>query len=196
MPLLWDGGSRDPGRWFPVGDGGAHAAMLCATLAPPQAGEGTTSPVPHQGEIAMTMTFARIRILLVALALAASAAVSLAQSQAAQGAAATETSPRTPPERIDRPVPGAAGADTSGTAQASPRKPMHPVVKDARLVASPKVRYLGPPGTTSPFGSTNMTENQCRDMERCQVVQGQGPSYATWCRCGKGKLTTFTYIHD
>ena len=145
----------------------------------------------------MTMTFARTRILLVTLALAASAAVALAQSQAAQGAAAAETNPRTPPpERTDRPVPGAAGAETSGTAQAGPRKPMHPVVKDARLVASPQTRYLGPPGTTSPFGSTNMPENQCRDMERCQVVQGQWPSYATWCRCGKGKLTTFTYIHD
>lgn len=93
-------------------------------------------------------------------------------------------------------MPGASGAETSGTAQAGPRKPTHPVVKDARLVASPKTRYFGPPGTTSPFGGTNMTENQCRDMERCQVVQGQGPSYATWCRCGKGKLTTFTYIHD
>ena len=144
----------------------------------------------------MTMTFARIRILLVALALAASAAVALAQSQASQGAAAAETSPRTPPERIDRPAPGVASVEASGISGAGPRKPTYPVVKDARLVASPQVRYLGPPGTTSPFDSTNMTENQCRDMERCQVVQGQGPSYATWCRCGKGKLTTFTYIHD
>lgn len=145
----------------------------------------------------MTMIFARIRILLVALALAASAAVALAQSQAAQGAAAAESSPRTPPpERSDRPAPGAAAVEAPGTAHAGPRKPTYPVVKDARLVASPAARYLGPPGTTSPFGSTNITENQCRDMERCQVVQGQGPSYATWCRCGKGKLTTFTYIHD
>lgn len=142
----------------------------------------------------MTMTFARIRVLLVALALAVSAAVALAQSQAAQGAAAAETN-RTPPGRPDRPAPGAA-SPAGGAVTASPRNPAYPLVDDARLTASPRSRYIGPPGTSNPFGSTDMTENQCRDMERCQVVQGQGPSYATWCRCGKGKLTTFTYIHD
>jgi hypothetical protein len=150
----------------------------------------------------MTMTLARIRVLLVALTLAASAAVALAQSQsqsqAAQGAAAAETGPKTPPSRPDpeRPAPGASSAAAAAGTQTSPRNPAYPLVNDARLTASPKSRYLGPPGTSSPFGSTDMTENQCRDMERCQVVQGQGPSYATWCRCGKGKLTTFTYIHD
>ncbi|MFZ2752297.1 MAG: hypothetical protein WAZ48_02515 [Lysobacteraceae bacterium] len=145
----------------------------------------------------MTMRFARIRILLVALALAASVAVALAQPQTeVQAGTAAETRPGTLPGRTDAPAPGGASAEGAGRTQAMPRKPMYPVVKDARLVASPRVRYFGPPGTTSPFGSTNMTENQCRDMERCQVVQGQGPAYATWCRCGKGKLTTFTYIHD
>jgi hypothetical protein len=144
----------------------------------------------------MTMRFARIRVLLVALALAASAAVALAQSQAAQGAAAAETGPKTPPERPDRPAPGAPSAAAATGTQTGPRNPAYPLVNDARLTANPKARYIGPPGTSSPFGSTDMTENQCRDMERCQVVQGQGPSYATWCRCGKGKLTTFTYIHD
>ena len=101
-------------------------------------------------------------------------------------------------ESTDSPAPGGLSAEGAGRAQAKPRKPMYPVVKDARLVASPSVRYFGPPGTSSPFGSTNMTENQCRDMERGQVVQGQGPgpAYATWCRCVKGILTTFTYIDD
>ena len=66
----------------------------------------------------------------------------------------------------------------------------------AKGTARVRVRYIGPAGTTSPFGGSEMTENQCTAMENCQVVQGQGPSYATWCRCGKGKLTTFTYIHD
>jgi hypothetical protein len=146
----------------------------------------------------MTMTFARIRVLLVALTLAASVAVALAQSQATHGAAAAETGPKTPPSRPDpeRPAPGAPSAAAAAGTQTSPRNPAYPLVNDARLTASPKARYIGPPGTSSPFGSTNMTENQCRDMERCQVVQGQGPSFATWCRCGKGKLTTFTYIHD
>lgn len=142
----------------------------------------------------MTMTFARIRILLVALALAASAAAALAQSQAAQGAATAETN-RTPPERPGRPAPGAA-SPAVGAVQTSPRNQAYPLVDDARLTASPKSRYIGPPGTSSPFGSTDMTENQCTAMANCQVVQGQGPSYATWCRCGRGKLTTFTYIHD
>ena len=76
------------------------------------------------------------------------------------------------------------------------RNPAVPLVRDPPLLASPAETFIGPPGTTNPFAGTQMTENQCRDMERCQVVQGQGPSFATWCRCGKGKLTTFTYIHD
>jgi hypothetical protein len=72
-----------------------------------------------------------------------------------------------------------------------------PLVNDARLTASPAQPFVGPAGSSNPFPSgTAMTENQCTSMENCQVVQGQGPSYATWCRCGKGKLTTFTYIHD
>lgn len=144
----------------------------------------------------MTMTFVRIWVLLVTLALAASAAVALAQSQTAAQASAGAERPRTPPERSERPMPGAASAAAATGAQTGPRNPTYPLVNDPRLSASPKTRYIGPPGTSSPFDSTNMTENQCRDMERCQVVQGQGPSYATWCRCGKGKLTTFTYIHD
>ena len=143
----------------------------------------------------MTMTFARIRTLLVALALAASAAVAFAQSQAAQGAATAETSRTPSPGRPDRPAPGAA-SPAVGAVQASPRNQAYPLVDDARLTASPRSRYIGPPGTSSPFGSTDMTENQCTAMANCQVVQGQGPSYATWCRCGRGKLTTFTYIHD
>lgn len=136
----------------------------------------------------MSHRFDRLRIVLVVLTLAASAAVGFAQ---------TSTRGSASPEREAAPmVSQSVIAEPAGTAQATPRKPRYPVVNDARLTASPKERYLGPPGTTSPFDVTNMTENQCRDMERCQVVQGQGPSYATWCRCGKGKLTTFTYIHD
>jgi hypothetical protein len=136
----------------------------------------------------MSQRLDRLRILLVVLTFAASAAVGFAQ---------TTTRGTASPEREAAPMASLpATAEPAGAAQAEPRKPRYPVVKDARLTASPKERYLGPPGTTSPFDSTNMTENQCRDMERCQVVQGQGPSYATWCRCGKGKLTTFTYIHD
>lgn len=77
------------------------------------------------------------------------------------------------------------------------RNPALPLVNDARLTARPAQPFIGPAGTSNPFPSgTAMTENQCTSMENCQVVQGQGPSYATWCRCGKGKLTTFTYIHD
>jgi hypothetical protein len=136
----------------------------------------------------MSYRFDRLRILLVVLTLAASAAVGFAQTTA-RGTAS--------PEREAAPMAAEpAAAEPTGTAQATPRKPRYPIVNDARLTASPKERYIGPAGTTSPFGSTNMTENQCRAMENCQVVQGQGPSYATWCRCGKGKLTTFTYIHD
>jgi hypothetical protein len=131
----------------------------------------------------MSYRFARYRTVLVASALAASIAVGFAQTPRGTASPEREVAPR-------------ADAQTPGSAVADPRKPQHPVVNDARLTASPKVRYIGPSGTTSPFGSTNMTENQCRDMERCQVVQGQGPSYATWCRCDKAKLTTFTYIHD
>lgn len=131
----------------------------------------------------MSHRFARYRVVLVASTLAASIAVGFAQNPRSTASPEREVAPR-----VD--------ASSAGTAVAAPRKPRYPVVDDARLTASPKVRYIGPAGTTSPFGSTDMTENQCRDMERCQVVQGQGPSYATWCRCGKGKLTTFTYIHD
>lgn len=76
------------------------------------------------------------------------------------------------------------------------RNPAVPLVRDPPLLVSPAVTFIGPAGATNPFAGTAMTENQCRDMERCEVVQGQGPSFATWCRCGKGKLTTFTYIHD
>ncbi len=133
----------------------------------------------------------RLRILLVVLTLAASAAVGF-------GFAQTSTRGSASPEREAAPMMASqpAHAEPAGTAPVAPRKPRYPVVNDARLTASPKERYIGPPGTTSPFDSTNMAENQCRDMERCQVVQGRGLSYATWCRCGKGKLTTFTYIHD
>lgn len=130
----------------------------------------------------MSHRFARHRVVLVASTLAASIAVGFAQTPRSTATPEREIAPR-------------AEAASTGTA-AAPRRPRYPVVNDARLTASPAVRYIGPAGTTSPFGGTAMTENQCRDMERCQVVQGQGPSYATWCRCGKGKLTTFTYIHD
>ncbi len=135
----------------------------------------------------MSYRFDRLRISLVVLTLAASA---VAYAQNATRATAS-------PEREAAPMATepAAGA-SAGTVQVAPRKPRYPVVNDARLTASPKVRYIGPAGTTSPFGGTAMTENQCRAMQNCEVVQGQGPSYATWCRCGKGKLTTFTYIHD
>ena len=136
----------------------------------------------------MSDRFDSLRILLVVLTLAASAAVGFAQ---------TSTRASASPEREAAPMASQpVTPEPAGTTPVAPRKPRYPVVNDARLTASPKERYIGPPGTTNPFDSTNMTENQCRDMERCQVVQGQGPSYATWCRCGKGKLTTFTYIHD
>jgi hypothetical protein len=87
--------------------------------------------------------------------------------------------------------------DQSSGRPSGKRNPALPLVSDGRLVASPAQPFIGPAGTSNPFPSgTAMTENQCTSMENCQVVQGQGPSYATWCRCGKGKLTTFTYIHD
>ena len=102
-----------------------------------------------------------------------------------------------PPSQSAESRPQAADQrpETSGK-PAGRRNPAVPLVRDPPLLASPAEVFIGPEGTTNPFAGTNMTENQCRDMERCQVVQGQGPSFATWCRCGKGKLTTFTYIHD
>ncbi len=134
----------------------------------------------------MSHRFERLRIVLVVLTLAASAAVGFAQNRARTAS----------PEREAKPIAAQTGTiETAPPAAATP-KPRYPVVNDPRLVASPIETFLGPPGATNPFAGTAMTENQCRAMENCQVVQGQGPSYATWCRCGKGKLTTFTYIHD
>lgn len=134
----------------------------------------------------MSHRFARLRIALVALTLAASVAVGFAENRARTAS----------PEREAKPIAVQTDTVETAPAPASPRTPRYPVVDDPRLIASPATTFLGPPGATNPFAGTAMTENQCRDMERCQVVQGQGPSYATWCRCGKGKLTTFTYIHD
>lgn len=134
----------------------------------------------------MSHRFARLRIALVALTLAVSVAVGFAENRARTAS----------PEREAKPIAARTGAVETATPAAATPKPRYPVVNDPRLVASPTETFLGPPGATNPFAGTAMTENQCRDMERCQVVQGQGPSYATWCRCGKGKLTTFTYIHD
>ena len=131
----------------------------------------------------MSHRIVRHRILLAVSALAASIVVSHAQPPRAGASPEREAGPR-------------VAAGQTEAAVAAPRQPRYPVVDDARLTASPRVRYIGPAGTTSPFGGSEMTENQCTAMENCQVVQGQGPSYATWCRCGKGKLTTFTYIHD
>ena len=78
------------------------------------------------------------------------------------------------------------------------KTPQHPVVNDARLVAHPEIRYLGPRSSNPFFGGDpiDMTESQCTKMTICAVVCGGGPAYATWCRCGKGELTTFTYLHD
>lgn len=108
-----------------------------------------------------------------------------------------------PPSQSAEPRPQSAEAarvveqrpETTGK-PAGRRNPALPLVRDPPLLASPAEVFIGPAGTTNPFAGTAMTENQCREMERCEVVQGQGPSFATWCRCGKGKLTTFTYIHD
>ncbi|MCC7249425.1 MAG: hypothetical protein IT473_12450 [Lysobacter sp.] len=138
----------------------------------------------------MSHRFERLRIALVVLTLAASAAVGFAQNRARTAS----------PEREAKPMAaqdGAAGvAAEAATPAAAAPKPRYPVVNDPRLVASPTETFLGPSGASNPFAGTAMTENQCRAMENCEVVQGQGPSYATWCRCGKKKLTTFTYIHD
>lgn len=143
----------------------------------------------------MSHRFARLRIALVVLTLAASAAVGFAQNRTRAAAPEREAKPMAEAAQA-APVEAAAPAETAMPAQAATPKPRHPVVDDPRLTASPAVRFVGPRGATDPFGGTAMTENQCRAMENCQVVQGQGPSYATWCRCGKKKLTTFTYIHD
>lgn len=134
----------------------------------------------------MSHRFARLRIALVVLTLAASVAMGFAQNRTRTASPEREAKPMAEP---------AVAAETAQPAAATP-KPRYPVVNDPRLVASPTETFLGPPGATNPFAGTAMTENQCRAMENCEVVQGQGPSYATWCRCGKGKLTTFTYIHD
>lgn len=108
-----------------------------------------------------------------------------------------------PPSESREPRPQAAEAARAvdqrveSTGRPSGRRnPAVPLVRDPPLLASPAEVFIGPAGTTNPFAGTEMTENQCKAMEGCEVVQGQGPSFATWCRCGKGKLTTFTYIHD
>jgi hypothetical protein len=58
--------------------------------------------------------------------------------------------------------------------------------------------YVGAEASDPSLGedSVAMTESKCVKMG-CDVVCGSGPSYATWCRCGKaGEKQTFTYIHD
>jgi hypothetical protein len=77
------------------------------------------------------------------------------------------------------------------------RKPQHPVVDDARLVASPKSRFVGPM-SENPFGGVGpaeLTEAKCKDMG-CRVVDGSGPAFATWCGCGSGASLNYTWIHD
>ena len=90
------------------------------------------------------------------------------------------------------------GACIEGSHMDSRKTPQHSVVNDARLVAHPKMRYLGPRSSNPFLGGDpiDMTENQCTKMTTCSIVCGGGPAYATWCRCGEGKLTTFTYLHD
>ncbi len=130
----------------------------------------------------------------IVISLGACVALGLAQAGTAQ--THPQGTPTPASTTVEQAAPSPATAGPAGSASATARRSRYPVVNDPRLTASPAQRFVGPAGSTDPFGGTAMTENQCRDMERCQVVQGQGPSYATWCRCGKGKLTTFTYIHD
>jgi len=76
------------------------------------------------------------------------------------------------------------------------KQPTHPVVNDPRLVANPKERFVGP-REQNPFIGTdpvNMTEDNCI-KQGCNVVQGSGPTFATWCGCGKAEKRTYTYIH-
>jgi hypothetical protein len=81
--------------------------------------------------------------------------------------------------------------------QTDTSKANHPVVNDSRLVANPKVRFVGP-REHNPFINTNpanLTEDNCK-KQGCTVVVGSGPAYATWCGCGSGKDRNYTYIHS
>ena len=142
----------------------------------------------------MSQRYSRLRTALVVSIL--SAGIVLGAAQAGIGETRAQDTPSPVKGAPGQAASAPAAVEVSGSARVSARRSRYPIVNDPRLTASPAERFVGPAGSTNPFGGTAMTENQCRDMERCQVVQGQGPSYATWCRCGKGKLTTFTYIHD